>query len=231
MHPPVKHASPPLPLVAGVHLALFVAALAVTAALAGGAVFPSPFDPARGLAYFQAHAGAARVGSFFLCGAAIPLGVFAATAASRLTFLGVRVAGVSIGLLGGVGAAWLLLLSGLCMWALGQPGLGSEAVRVLHLLAFASGGPGFVLAFGIFVLGVSLAGGLTRNLPRGLMWFGVVVGVLAELSSVSLLSDAAAVLLPLARFPGLIWMLLVGVFLPRSHRAARATSGSERAEA
>ena len=163
MSPPVRHPSPPLALVAGVHLALFVAALAVTAALAGGAVFPSPFDPPRALAYFQAHPAAVRVGSFFLCGAAIPLGVFAATVASRLTFLGVRVAGVSIGSLGGAGAAWLLLLSGLCMWALGQPGLGPDAVRVLHLLAFASGGPGFVMAFGIFVLGVSLAGGLTRE--------------------------------------------------------------------
>jgi len=231
MNQPVRHASPPLPLVAGVHIALFVAALAVTAALAGGAVFPSPFDPTRALAYFQAHPQAVRAGSFFLCGAAIPLGVFAATVASRLTFLGVRVAGVSIGSLGGAGAAWLLLLSGLCMWALGQPGLGPDAVRVLHLLAFASGGPGFVLAFGIFVLGVSLAGGLTRNLPRGLMWFGVVVGVIAEVASLSLLSDAAAVLLPLARFPGLIWLVCVGVWLPRSHRAARAASAPERAEA
>jgi hypothetical protein len=218
MNQPAKHPSPPLALLAAIHLALFVAGLAVTAALAGGAVFPSPFEPERAAGYFAAHASAVRTGSFFLFGSAVPLGLFAATATSRLTFFGVRVAGVSIAAFGGFAAAMMLLLSGSCMWALGAPGLGAmpEAVRLLHLLAFATGGPGFAVTFGLFVLGVSLAGGLSRRLPRWLMWFGIAIGVLAELSSFTLLSNSAAVLLPLTRFPGLIWLVCVGVCLPAS---------------
>ena len=214
----VKHPSPPLPLLAGVHLLLFIAGLAVTTALAGGAVFPSPFEPARAAGYFAEHASAVRVGSFFLFGSAVPLGLFAATVTSRLTFFGVRVAGVSIAAFGGFAAAAMLLLSGLCTWALGQPGVGAmpDAVRVLHVLAFATGGPGFAVTFGLLVLGVSLAGGLTRRLPRWLMGFGLALGVTAQLSSLSLLSNAAAVLLPLTRFPGLIWLVCVALCLPGS---------------
>jgi hypothetical protein len=216
MNQPAKHPSPPLALLAGVHLALFLAGLAVTTALAGGAVFPSPFEPERAAHYFAAHASAVRTGSFFLFGSALPLGLFAATATSRLTFFGVRVAGVSIAAFGGYAAATLLLLSGSCMWALGLPGVGAlpEAVRLLHLLAFATGGPAFAVTFGLLVLGVSLAGGLTQRLPSWLMWLGIAIGVIAELSSLSLLADSLAVLLPLARFPGLIWLVCVGVCLP-----------------
>jgi hypothetical protein len=218
MNQPVKHPSPPLALLAGVHLALFVAGLAVTTALAGGAVFPSPFDPERAADYFAAHASAVRTGSFFLFGSAVPLGLFAATATSRLSFFGVRVAGVSIAAFGGFAASILLLLSGLCLWALGLPGTSAmpEAVRLLHLFAFATGGPGFAVTFGLFVLGISLAGGLSRQLPRWLMGFGLAIGVLGELSSLSLLADSAAVLLPLTRFPGLVWLVSVGVCLPAS---------------
>jgi hypothetical protein len=83
--------------------------------LARGAVFPSPFDPELARAYFEQHGPAVRVASFFLFGSAIPLGLFAATTASRLRFLGVDVAGVTIALYGGIAASLMLLLSGLCM--------------------------------------------------------------------------------------------------------------------
>jgi hypothetical protein len=226
MNAPVKHPSPPLSWVAAVHVVLFVAGLAVPASLAG-AFFPSPFDPARAADYFAAHADAARVAGFFLFGCAIPLGLFAATATSRLAFLGVRVAGVNIALYGGIGAALMLLFSGLCAWALGQAGVAqTPAARALHLLAFAAGGPGFAAPFGLLVLGISLAAGLTRRLPRWLMWLGVAIGVVAELSSLSLLWPAAMVLLPLARFPGLIWLLAVGATLPTARErepSSRAT--------
>jgi hypothetical protein len=232
MNHPVKHRSPPLLLVAAIHFALFVASLAASTALAGGAVFPSPFDPERARVYFSAHAGAVRVGSFFLFGSAVPLGLFAATATSRLAFFGERVAGVNIALLGGIGASLMLLISGLCMWALGAPGMAAlpEATRLLHLLTFAAGGPGFAVTFGLLVLGVSLAGGLSRHLPRWLMWFGIAIGVVAELSSLSLLSNTAALLLPLARFPGLFWLLAVAACLPtvREPREGRGVTDEAR---
>lgn len=218
MNQTAKHPSPPLALLAAVHLALFIAGLVVTSVLAGGALFPSPFEPERAAGYFAAHASAVRVGGFFLFGSALPLGLFAATVTSRLAFFGVRVAGVTIAQFGGFVAAAMLLLSGSCLWALGQPGVAAlpEAARLLHLAAFATGGPGFAVTFGLLVLGVSLAGGLTRRLPRWLMWFGLAIGVLGELSSLTLLADGAAVLLPLTRFPGLIWLVSIGVCLPAS---------------
>lgn len=234
MNHSVKHRSPPLLLVAGIHFALFVAGQAIAAVLAGGAVFPSPFEPDKAREYFAAHAEAVQVGSFFLFGSAVPLGLFAATATSRLAFLGERVAGVSIALVGGVGASLMLLLSGLCMWGLGTPGVAAlpETTRLLHLLTFATGGPGFAVTFGLLVLGVSLAGGLSRRLPRWLMWFGIVIGVVAELSSLSLLSNTAAILLPLARFPGLLWLLAVAACLPtareREPRQTRVVSDEPR---
>jgi hypothetical protein len=225
MNHPVKHPSPPLLLVSAVHLALFIAGLAASTAIAGGEVFPSPFDPERARQYFLAHADAMRVGGFFLFGSAVPLGLFAATATSRLSFLGVRVAGVNIALFGGIGASLMLLISGLCLWGLAAPGMGAspEASRLLHLLAFATGGPGFAVTFGLLVLGVSLAGGITRHLPRWLMWLGIAIGVVAELSSLSLLSNPAAFLLPLARFPGLVWLIAVSVCLPAARGREPAT--------
>jgi hypothetical protein len=229
MNHPVKHPSPPLLLLALIHVVLFGAGLAVSTALAGGATFPSPFEPERAREYFAAHAAAVRVGGFFLFGSAVPLGLFAATATSRLTFLGVRVAGVSIASFGGVGASLMLLLSGLCLWALGQPGTAqlAEAARLLHLLTFATGGPGFTAMFGLLVLGVSLAGGLTGRVPRWLMRFGIAIGVLGELSSLSLLASEAAILLPLTRFPGLIWLVWVGATLPGSRQREPALASRE----
>jgi hypothetical protein len=91
--------------------------------------------------------------------------------------------------------------------------------RVLQLLVFATGGPGHVVPLGLLMAGVSLAGGLTRRLPRWVMWFGLVLAVFAELSSLTLLTEYAAVFIPLARFPAFIWMLCVAFTLPAEIQA------------
>src|SRR5437763_1854606 len=91
------HRGPPLIVVAAVHAALVIVGLVISAAMGGA--FPSPFAP-RGPsdAWFAAQAPAVRALAFFQLGAAIPLAVFTATVASRLLFLGMRVAGVHIAL-------------------------------------------------------------------------------------------------------------------------------------
>jgi hypothetical protein len=48
-----------------------------------------------------------------------------------------------------------------------------------------------------------------------MMIFGLVVAAVAELSSLSLMVPAAAWLLPLARFPALVWIVCAGALLPR----------------
>jgi hypothetical protein len=228
MNHPMKHPSPPLGLLSGSHLILFVAGLTLSAALGGGAFFPSPFDAAAAQVYFGAHAPAAAVAGFFVFCSAIPLGLFGATATSRLSFFGVRAAGVDIAALAGTAASLALGFSGLCMWALGQPGVSDlvQATRALHLLAFAAGGPAFAVTFGLFVLGVSLAGGLSRHLPRWLMRLGLAVGVLGQLASLSVLWSPAAMLLPLVRFPGLVWLVSVGACLP-AHRLQSVVTAAE----
>jgi hypothetical protein len=217
------HRGPSLVAVGAVFTALFVASLIVSTAMAGGAHFPSPFQPELlSSSYFAEHAWAVRVGAFLQFGAAVPLGIFTATAVSRVRFLGVNVAGTLIGLFGGFAASLMLALSALTQWTLSQPGItgSTSLVHALHLLAFATGGPGYVVPAGLLVAGVSVSAGLNRLVPPWLMWFGLVVAGVSELSALSLVIPTAMYLLPLARFSGFVWMICAGAALPKARAVA-----------
>jgi hypothetical protein len=221
----LRHAGPPLALPAVVFLALFAGSLVLGVILTGGTPPPIPFGATdASLRFFVDHATAVRVAAFLQFGAAVPLGIFTATVVSRLHFLRVHVAGVTIALFGGLAASVFLALSGLFEWVLSSPGVADVTAnaRVLQLLVFATGGPGHTVALGLLLAGVSLAGGLTRRLPRWVMWFGLVLAVFAELSSLTLLTDYAAVFVPLARFPAFIWILCVAFTLPADIQAPAA---------
>ena len=221
----VRHAGPPLAIPAGAFVALFVSSLAAGAILSDGAPYPMPFA-ADGTRYFAEHAGAVRVAAFLQFGAAVPLGIFTATLVSRLRFLGIDAAGVTIALFGGLAASCFLACSALFQWVLASPGVADVTTdaRMLQLLAFATGGPGHVVPLGLLLAGTSIAGGLTRRLPRWLMWFGVVLATVAELSTLTLISDRAALFLPLARFPAFIWILCVAFALPSRRESIRDAS-------
>lgn len=214
-----KHRGPSLLALAVVFAGLFVASLVSGTVLAGGDHFPSPFGPeaAAGM-YFSRHATAVTVSAFLQFAAAIPLGIYTATAVSRLQFFGLRVAGVFIALFGGLAASFFLALSGLVQWVLAQTAAtaGPGPVRVLHFFAFATGGPGHVVPLGLLLAGISVTAGLTRRLPKWMMVFGLIVAAIAELSTLSLVFPSAAWLLPLARFPALVWILCAGGLLPRT---------------
>jgi hypothetical protein len=217
-----RHAGPPLLPVAVVHVLLFMAGLLAVTAFAGGDRFPSPFEPEEVIRhFFSVHAAQVHVQAFLLFGAAIPLGIFTATTVSRLQFLGVRAAGELIALYGGFGASLALAVSGVGSWTLsilGARAVSGNLIQALHLLTFAAGGPAAVVFLGLFVAGVSVSGGLARLIPRWVAWLGVVVALIAELSSLVLLFPGVAPLLPLARFPGLVWLIAVGASLPKSRR-------------
>lgn len=199
-----RHRGPSLLLLALVFAGLFVGSLVVVAAMTHGGHLPSPLDPTPTTGAFLAeNRDALRVGAFLQFGASVPLVIFAATASSRLRFLGIEAAGTLIALVGGTLASGMAALSALAQWALAQPDLGAEA-RALHLLAWVTGGPGYVVPFGLLVSGVAVSGGLSRKLPRWLMGSGIFVAIVAELSSLSLALDPAMVLLPVARFTGLV---------------------------
>src|SRR5262245_18765849 len=219
-----RHRSPNLGAVSVVYTVLFLASLVATAIMTRGSHFPSPFiAPELAQAFFAKNGAAVAIAGFLQFGAAVPLGIFTATIVSRLQFLGVNVAGVFITLLGGFAASLLAAISALLQWVLGQPGIASEpeVTRTLHLLSFATGGVGFVVPFGLLVAGVSVIASFTKVLPRWLVWLGLVVAVVAELSSFSLVFTPAAYLLPAAPFPALVWFIATGFLLPRSRAEAQ----------
>ncbi|HTE53582.1 MAG TPA: hypothetical protein VK698_22155 [Kofleriaceae bacterium] len=218
-----RHKGPPLVLLAGLFAALSLAAVVVVIAMSGGDHFPSPFEPAgRSAAFFAAHAGAVQLGALFAFAAAIPLGLYTATVVSRLHFLGLRVAGVHIALFGGLAASLFMAGSGLAMWTLSQPGVADvpTSARAVQLLTFAAGGPGHVVPLGLLVAGVAVSAGLARLLPRWMMVFGLVVAVVAELSTLTLILPAAAYALPLARLSAFVWLIAAALMLPVARRAA-----------
>jgi hypothetical protein len=212
-----RHRGPSLLAVAIVFTILFVGSLVISTAMAGGVYFPSPFQPEiLSDSYFSQHADAVRVGAFLQFGSAIPLGIFTATAVGRLRFLGVNAAGGFIALFGGLAASVFLALSALIQWVLSEArGAADSTVHALHLLAFATGGVAYVVPVGLLVAGISVTGGLSRLLPKWLMWFGLAVAAVAEVSSLSLLVAPVMYLLPMARFPAFVWMICVGALLPK----------------
>src|SRR5215471_5315007 len=219
-----RHRGPNLGAVSTVYTVLFLSSLVVTAIMTKGSHFPSPFiAPDLAQAFFAGNRDAVGIAAFLQFGAAVPLGIFTATVVSRLQFLGVNVAGVFIALLGGFAASLSATLSALLQWVLAQPGIASQpaVTHVLHLLSFASGGVGFVVPFGLLVAGVSVIAWFTRMLPRWLVWLGLVLAAIAELSSLSLIVTPAFFLLPVARFLGFVWIISTGFLLPRSRAEAQ----------
>ncbi|WP_210408370.1 DUF4386 domain-containing protein [Allokutzneria sp. NRRL B-24872] len=217
---------PPLGVLAVVFTALFVAGLALSAIVGGGAVFPSPFGPeADSFAYFSSHRSAVQVSAFFQFACAFPLAIYTATVHARLHRLGIRAPGATIALAGGLLASAFMALSGLLCWVLSRPGISDEPVlvRVLHHLAFGAGGVGHVVPLGLLIAGIAVPGLLAGLLPKWWSVAGLVIAGLAQLATLTLLLEGAGYLLPIARFTGLIWLIVAGFRLPLSRDRAGRT--------
>ncbi len=147
----------------------------------------------------------------------MPLTVYAATASARLRQLGVTAPGATIALAGGVLAGGLLALSGLLQWTLARPVVrGNEpVVRALHDLVFLTGGAAHVVFLGLLVAGIAVPGLLLQLLSRPVALAGLVVAGLAELTTLTLIWPALSPLLPVARYPALVWLIAAGLLLPR----------------
>jgi len=141
--------------------------------------------------------------AFLQFGAAIPLGIFTATMVSRLQFLGVRAAGPYIALFGGLMTAFNIAVSALMLWVMAYPGIARETtvLRALYYLVFSIGGVGFSVPMGILIAGLSVPAAILKLLPKWLVVSGLALGIVGELSALSLIIPQALFLIPLTRFP------------------------------
>jgi hypothetical protein len=217
-------AGPPLPPIAIAAVTLFVTSLIVPIMLAGGDTFPSPYSAGAPIVdYFQTHPGPVLLMALLQFAASLPLGIFAATASVRLNHLGVRAPGPTIGLVGGVLASASMALSSLLTWTLTRPEIldHAELVRLMHDLAFITGGPGFVVPTGLLIAGIAVPGLLARLLPGWLAWAGLVIAALAMIATLTVAIPELSILLPIVRFPILAWIVITAFFLPRHRSSTR----------
>jgi hypothetical protein len=225
--PARRQGGPPLVLLAAISLLLLIAGIASSAALGG--VFPSPFGDAAAIQrYFAEQSDAVLASGFFAFASAVPLAIYAATASSRLRTLGVTAPGATIALAGGLISSAMLSLSGLVQWVLSRSAVVTDAplVRALQDLSFLTGGVAHVVFLGLLIAGIAVPTLLLKLLPRPLAVTGLVIAAVAELTTVTLIWPSASVLLPIARFPGLIWLVAAGLLLPlrRTRRNAEPQS-------
>ena len=176
------------------HILVFAAGLVAAGMLRHGASYVTPFAPAEQVRAFLLQSPAAvRVSNFFLFGSAVPFGIFAVTAVSRLRFMGVRAAGTNITLLGGLAATIALFLSGISGWMLSLPDVIAAApvVKSIYFFTFLCGGLFYSVGFGLMAAGISVTSYFTRLLPRWVVVLGLLLAATGELTWFSLIAFPA----------------------------------------
>jgi hypothetical protein len=223
----LRHAGPPLWLVAMMYTVLFLAGLYPVTVFGGPPYFPGPWEsPDTIAAFFQARPTAVRFCALLQFGAAIPLGIFAASTVSRLQFLGSRAAGASIALFGGIATAVTMMAASIVLWVMAQPGIAENraVLQALYWLVQGFGGAGFSVPFGILVAGVTIPAAFMRLIPKWLVVLGIAVAICGEVSWLYLMVPGALPLVPMARFPGFIWIIAIGLTLPTSIERSTPTA-------
>lgn len=202
-----RQSGPPL-LIPAIVMAVFTAASAALGATA------ARYDSANLLTYDQTHHIQQLVLGTLVFGTALPLLIWSATVYRRLHRLGVTAPGTAIAYGGGLLASASLAVSGLLTWTTAQLPNSADVDHAFTALGFAAGGPGFVVPFAMLIAGVAVPGLILRLLPTTLAWAGLIIAGLGALATFALLTPTLDVLLPIGRFAGLIWLLVVSVKLP-----------------
>jgi hypothetical protein len=190
---------------------LFIASLVIFPVLAPGARIPNPFgaeDVSR--TFFLHNARAVRVSDFLQLASAY---CFAGLAAALSGLQSIRRAPLASAMTqaGGIGGAVLLALTALCSWAIASPGAvdPGPALHTLQFLPFLFGGPGWAAFFGLFVAGVAM--GTRGSVPRWVSTSGYILAVVSEVAMLVLVTIYASPCLPIARFLGFLWLILVSL--------------------
>jgi hypothetical protein len=156
--------------------------------------------------------------AFLQFGAAVPLGIFSATIASRFRFLGIWAAGPNIAFFGGLATVSNMMVSSALLWAMshGDTAHDPPLIQVLYRFDFALGGAGFSVPFGLLLMGIAITAGFGRLLPRWLIVTGIAIALAGELSWLEMMFPRFLFLIPRTRFPGFLWLIAAGFLLPRS---------------
>jgi len=193
--------------------AFYAAFTIIGVAAAAGAPLPDA-SGAETLAYVRSHETALRLSAFGFVAAAIPLAIWTASVSGRLRAWGVG-PGAHIAQVGGTIGAALLAFTGLAQWTLMRVETGDAVAKALRDLMFTIGGVGLVTFFGLLLAGVAVPMLLTGT-HRRVAIVGIALAAIAELSTLSLLFPVANATLPIARFGGLIWIIVASAMLPLS---------------
>jgi hypothetical protein len=139
---PARHPRPHLGAVATVFTILFLAGLYPVTIFGGQPYFPGPWESGETIAtFFRSRPTAALLCSSFHFGAAVALGIFAATVVSQLRFLGARVAGTYIALFGGFATAFNMGASASILWVMARPGIAQDSTLMQALYYLQHGIP------------------------------------------------------------------------------------------
>jgi hypothetical protein len=212
-----RHASPPLGILAIAYTVLFCAGLYPVTMFGGMPYYPGPWEPIQTItAFFQARPNAVLLCTFLQFGSAIPLGIFTASAVSRLKFLGVKAAGADIALFGGFATAISMMIGSSLLSTMTRPNISHSpiAVEALYYVGYGIGGPGFSVPFGLLIAGLSVPVLFRRLTARWIPIAGLVIAACGELSWLNIMFPKALPLIPLTRFPGFLWLIALGFALP-----------------
>lgn len=173
-------------------------------------------------AYFAAHPGPVSLCAFLQFGSAIPFAIFTAAIVTRMRTLGSDVAGLRIAFVGGILASINEAISGAVIWVMGHPVIAQvpALTQSFHYLAVVFGGPGFTMPQGLLMAGISIPALSVKRMSKAMAAFGLLLAVIGELSWFSMLSSRAGILIPLARWPGFLWLIAAGFSLSKNSLAA-----------
>lgn len=193
------------------HAVFLVASLAIVPILAPGARIPNPFGSDDAARTFLLNSGEAiRVSSCLQMVSAVCLAALGAMMA-RPHQPTRDASASSLTMVGSLGAAVLLAAAALSSWALASPGAvdPGSAFQTLQFLPFLMGGPGWAGFFALFLAGV--ARNSTDVLPKWIVTTGWFLSIVSALAMFVMVSITVSVCLPISRFVGFLWLILVAV--------------------
>jgi hypothetical protein len=219
----LRYIGPHLGSVAIVYVLLKIASVVPVSAFGIPFGVQRPFFPGlnapieRVAAYFGTHPQEVMLCAFLQLGSAISFGIFIAALVNCLRSLGSNSAGITIALFGGIMAAMDEAVSGAILWVMGHSVIAEVPIltQTFHYLAVVLGGPGFTMPQGLLMAGISLPCASMKLLPRWMVALGVFLAVVGELSWFSMVFPRAGILIPLARWPGFLWLIAVGFSLQK----------------